>query len=196
MLRVCRLHRRPAFIGVAEPRRYVRLSYICTCCVSAAITAGYIRKHCSFTVIIVDLPSYVLQNLVGTHRCPTFVHAACLPLLPLATHVCAPRLPSTPLNCVRTPCRTLSVRTAVLHSYLLRVCRHYRWLHSYVVPVCHQHRLPAFVRISKPRCYPRLSYIHTCCSSAVDIVDQCSYALQKLVGTHCSPSFVCAARMQ
>jgi len=148
------------------------------------------------TVNIVDLRSYALQNLVGTHHCPTFVHAARLPLLPLATYVRAPHLPSTPLNCVRTPCRTLSVRTAVLHSYLLRVCRHYHWLHSYVLLVCRQHRRPAFVRVSKPRCYPLLSYIRTCCSSAVDIVDLCSYALQKLVGTYCSPTFVCAARMQ
>jgi len=116
--------------------------------------------------------------------------------LPLATYIRAPRLPSTPLNCVSTPCRTSLVRTAVLHSYLLRICRHYRWLHSYVLLVCRQHRQPAFVCVSKPRCYPLLSYIRTCCSSAIDIVDLCSYALQKLVGTHCSPTFVCAAHMQ
>jgi len=184
------------FVRIAEPRRYARLSYIRTCCASAAITAVYIRTRCSSTVNIVDLRSYALQNLVGTHRCPTFVHAARLPLLPLATYVRAPRLPSTPLNCVRTPCRTSSVRTAVLHSYLLHVCRHYRWLHSYVLLVCRQHRRPAFVRVSKPRCYPLLSYICTCCSSGVDIVDLRSYALQKLVGTHCSPTFVRAACMQ
>jgi len=114
----------------------------------------------------------------------------------LATYVRAPRLPSTPLNCVRTPCRTSSASTAVLHSYLLRVCHHYRWLHSYVLLVCRQHRRPAFVRVSKPRCYPLLSYIRMCCSSAVDIVDLRSYALQKLIGTHCSPTFVRAACMQ
>jgi len=105
-------------------------------------------------------------------------------------------VPSTLLNSVRTPCRTSSVRTAVLHSYLLRVCHHYRWLHSYVLLVCRQHHRPAFVRVSKPRCYPLLSYIRTCSSSAVDIVDLHSYALQKLIGTHCSPTFIPAARMQ
>jgi len=115
-LLVCRQHRRTAFVRVAKPRCYPLLSYIRTCCSSADY--------------IIDLRSYALQNLVGTHGFPTFVHAARLPPLPLATFVRAPRLPSTSSTCVCTRCRTLSGRTAVLHSYMLRVCRHYRWLHS------------------------------------------------------------------
>jgi len=152
--------------------------------------------RCSYAVNTADLRSYVLQNLVGTHRYPTFIHAARLPPLPLATFVRATRLPSKLLNCVRTHCTTSLVRTAGLHSYMLRVCRHYRWLHSYVLLVCRQHRRPVFVHVAKPRCHPLLSDIRTCCSSAVDIVDLHSHALQKLIGTHCSPTFVRAARMQ
>ena len=196
MLLVSRLHRRPAFVRVAEPRRYARLCYIRTCCMSAAITTGYIRTYSSSAVNIVDLHSYALQNLVGTHRCRTLVHAAHLTPLPLATFIRAPRLLSTSSTCVRTCCRTLLVHTAVLHSYTLQVCRHYHWLHSYALLLCHQHRRPAFVRVAKPRCYPLLSYIRTCCSSAIYIVDLHSYALQKLVGIHCFPTFVRAARMQ
>jgi len=120
--------------------------------------------------------------LVGTHCFPTFVRIA--------------RMQSTPLTCVRTCCRTSLVHTAVLHSYTLHICRHYRWLHSYALLVCRQHRRPVFVCIAKPRCYPLLSYNRTCCSSTVYIVDLRSYSLQKLVGTHCSPTFVRAARMR
>jgi len=181
-LLVCHQHRRPEFIRVAKPRCYPLLSYIGRCCSSADY--------------IVHLRSYALQNLVGTHGCPTFVHAAHLPPLPLATFVHAPHLPSTSSTCVGKRCRTSLVQTTVVHSYTLHVCRHYRWLHSYVLLVCHQHRRPVFVHVAKPRCYPLLSYIRTCCLSAVYIVDLHSYSLQKLVGTHCSPTFVHAARMQ
>jgi len=162
---LCRQHRRPGFARVAEHRWYPLLSYI--------------RTRCSYAVNIVDLHSHVLQSFVGTLCCPTFVRAA--------------RMPSTPLTCVRTRCRTSLVHTAVLHSHLLRVCRHCRRLHSYALLVCHQHCRPAFVRVAKPRRYTLLSYTHTRCSSAVYIVDLRSYALQKLVGTHCCPTFVCAA---
>jgi len=137
--------------------------------------------RCSSTVNIVDLRLYALQNLVGTHRCPTFVHSARLPLLPLATYVRTPCLPSTPLNCIRTPCRTSSVCTAVLHSYLLRVCRHYHWLHSssavnivylrsYALQnVIGTHRCPTFVRAARlpstlstcVRTHCRTSLVHT-----------------------------------
>jgi len=183
------------FVRVAEPRWYTPLSYILTRCTSAAITAGYIHTRCSSAVNIVDLCSYALQNLVATHCCPTFVRAA--------------RLPTTSSTCICTRCRTSSVRTAVLHSYMLCVCRHYRGLHSYVHLVCRQHRQPAFVRIAEPRRYARLSYIRTCCasaaitagyirtcsSSAVNIVDLHSYVLQNLVGTHRCRTFVHAARL-
>ena len=181
-LLVCRQHHRPAFVRVAKPRSYPLLSSIGTCCSSADY--------------IVDLRSYALQNLIGIHGCRTFVHAARLPPLPLATFVRASRLPSTSSTCVHTHCRTLLVHTAVVHSYMLHVCRHYHWLHSYGLLVCHQHRQPAFVRVAKPRCYTVLSYIRTCCSSAVYIVDLLSYVLQKLIGTHCSPTLIRAARMQ
>jgi len=150
MLRVCRLyrwlhsyallvyrqHRQPAFVHVAEPHWYTPLSYIRTRCASAAIAAGYICTCSTSAVNTAELRSYALQNLVGTHSCPTFVPAVCLPSLPLATFVRAARMQSTLLTFVRTPCRTLSVPMAVLHSYMLRVCRHYRWLDSYALLVC------------------------------------------------------------
>jgi len=125
-LLVCRQHRRPAFVRVAEPRWYTLLSYIRTCCASAAITASYIRTCSSSAVNIVDLRSYVLQNLVATHYCPRFVRAACLP--------------STSSSCVLTCCKTSFLPTAVLHSHMLRVCRHCHWLHSYALLVYQQHR--------------------------------------------------------
>jgi len=152
-LLICRQHHRPAFVCVAKPRCYPLLSYIRTCCSSADY--------------IVDLRSYVLQNLVGTHGCPTFVHAAHLLPLPLATFVRAPRLPSTSSIFICTCCRTSSVCTAVLHSYMLRVCRHSNhWLHSYVLLVCRQHRRPVFVCVAESRWYTPLSYIRTRCMSA------------------------------
>jgi len=166
-LLVCRQHRRPAFAHVAELRWYLLLSYI--------------RTRCSYAVNTADLHSYALQNLVDTHRCPTFPPAARLPPLQLATFVRAARMPSTPLTCVRTRCKTWSVRTAVLHSYALLICR--------------LHRRPAFVRVAEARWYAWLSYIRMCCSSAVYIVNLRSYTLQKLVGTHCCPTFVRAARL-
>jgi len=165
---VCRRHRLPVFVHVAEVHWYTPLSYIRTCCASAAIATGYIRTCCSSAVNIVDLRSYALQNLVGTHCCPTFVRAACL-LSTLSTWV-------------GMRCRASLVPTAFLHSYALLVC--------------HQHRRPAFTRIAELRWYPLLSYIRTRCSYAVNTADLCLYALQKLVGTHCCPTFVRAARMQ
>jgi len=122
-----------------------------------------------------------LQNLVGTHRCHTFVHAAPLTPLPLATFVRTARLPSTSSTCVRTRCKTSLLPTAVLHSYVLLVCR--------------LHRRPAFVRVAEARWYPMLSYIRTRCSYEVNTADLCSYALRNLVGTHGCPTFVHAARL-
>jgi len=193
VLLVCHQDRRPTFVRVAEPRWYTPLSYIRTRCTSTAITAGYIRTCCSSAVYIVDLHSYSLQKLIGTHCSPTFVGAA--------------RMRSTLLTCVRTRCGTSLVRTAVLHSYMLRVCRHYRWLHSYALLVYRQHRRPAFVCVAEPRWYTLLSYIRTryasaattagyicrCSTSAVNTAELHSYALQNLVGTHCCPTFVPAA---
>jgi len=195
VLLVCHQHRRPAFVRVAKPRCYPLLSYNGTCC--------------SSTDYIVDLRSYALQNLVSMHGCPIFAHAARLPLLPLATFVRTPCLPTTLSTCVRTHCRTSLVHTAVVHSYMLHICRDYRWLHSYVLLVCRQHRRPAFVRVAEPGWYTPLlyictccmsaaitaGYIRTCCSSAVNIVDLRSYALQNLVATHCCPTMVRAARL-
>jgi len=181
VLLVCRQHRRPAFVRVAKPRCYPLLSYIGTCCSSADY--------------IVDLRSYALQNLVSTHGCPTFVHAARLPPLPLATFVRAPRLPSTSSTCVRTHCRTSLVHTAVVHSYTLHVCHHYHWLPTYVLLVCCLHHRPAFVRVAEARWYPLLSYIRTRCSYAVNTADLRSYALQNLVATHCCPTLVRAPRL-
>jgi len=181
VLLVCHLHRRPAFVCVAEAHWYALLSYIRTCC--------------SYAVNTTDLHSYALQNLVGTHGCPTFVYAARRPPLPLATFVRATCLPSTSSACLRTCCRTLLVHTAVQHSYRLRVCCHYRWLHSYVLLVCRQHRRPAFVCVAEARWYALLSYIRMRSSYAVNTTDLCSYALQNLVGTHRCCTFVHVARL-
>ena len=137
--------------------------------------------RCSSAVYIVDLRSYALQKLVGTHRCPTFAPAAHLPPLPLATFLRTARLPSTSSTCIRTRCKTSLVPTAVLHSYTLLVCR--------------LHRRPGFARVAEHCWYPLLSYIHTRCSYAVNIVDLRSHPLQSFVGTHCCPTFVRAARM-
>jgi len=78
---------------------------------------------------------------------------------------------------------------------MLRVTRYYRWLHSYVLLVCRQHRRPAFVRVAMLRLYARLSYIRTRCSSAINIIDLCSDALQSLAGSHCCPTFASATRL-
>jgi len=135
VLLVCCQHCRPAFVRVEEPRWYTPLSYIRTRCTSDAITAGYICRYYSSPVNIVDLHSYTLQNLVGTHNCPTFVYAACLPPLLLATCIRTAHLPSTFLTCIHTRCKTLLPPTAVLHSYMLLVCG--------------LHHRPAFVRIAE-----------------------------------------------
>jgi len=157
-LLVCHQHCRPAWICVAEPHHYTRLSYIPTCCVSAIFAAGYIctyyssavyivdlrslaellwypllsfiHTHCLSAVYIVDLLSHVLQNLVGTHCCPSFV---------LAAH-----LPSTSSTCFHMCCRVSLVPTAVLHSHLLCICRHCHWLHPYALLVCRQRGRPVF----------------------------------------------------
>jgi len=157
------------------------------------MTAGYIRTLRSPAVIIANLGSDALQNVVGMHRCPTFVRAA--------------RLPSTSPTSVGMCCRTSLVCTAVRHLYVLRVWRHYRWLYSYALLVCHQHRRPTFVRVAEPRWYAPQShifissasaaitagYIRTRCSSAVNIAELRSYALQNLVCMCRCPTFVRAA---
>jgi len=43
------------------------------------MTAGYIRTLRSPAVIIANLRSDALQNVVGMYSCPTFVRAALLP---------------------------------------------------------------------------------------------------------------------
>ena len=135
-----------------------------TSLVFAAVLLSYVLLVCLNTA---DLHSYMLQNLVGTHCCPTFVRAA--------------RIPSTLLTYVRTRCKTSLVPTAVVDSYALLVCR--------------LHRRPGFAHVAEHRWYPLLSYIRTRCSYAINIVDLRSHALQSFVGTHCCPTFVRAARM-
>jgi len=61
------------------------------------MTAGHIRMLRSPAVINANLGSDALQNVVGMHRCPTFVRCA--------------RLPSTSLTYHRMHCRTPLVRT-------------------------------------------------------------------------------------
>jgi len=181
VLLVYRQHRRPTFVCVAEPRLYKPLSYIPTRCASAAIAAGYICTCSTSAVNTAELRSYALQNLVGTHCCPTFVPAVCLSSLPLSTFVRANRLPSTSSTCVRTRFKTSLLPTAVLHSYVLLVCR--------------RHRRPAFVRVAEARWYALLSYFRTHCSYAVNTADLRSYVLQNFVGTHRCPTFVHVARL-
>ena len=181
VLLVCRQHRRPAFARIAELRWYPLLSYI--------------RTRCSYAINTAYLHLYALQKLVGTQRCRTFVHAAHLPPLLLATYVRAARLPSTSSTCVRTRCRTSLVHTAVVHSYTLHVCHHYHWLPTYVLLVCCLHRRPAFVRVAEASWYPLLSYVRTHCSYAVNTADLHSYALQNLDDAHHCRTFVHAARL-
>jgi len=195
----------PTSVGTRCRTSLVRtMSDICMSSASAAITAGYIRTHCSSAVNIAELHSYALQNLVCMCRCPTFVRAA--------------PLPSTSLTYVRTCGRTSLEFTTVLHSYALLVCRQNRrppfvciaeprWyvplsnvrtrcrtallrtcvLHSYMLHVC---RHSTFIRIAEPRWYAPLSYIRTRCSSAINIADLRSYALLNHVATHFHPTFL------
>ena len=116
-LLVCRQHRRPPFVRVAEPHWYAPLSYIRKRYSTAVYIVTYARTRCRTSLVFSavlhsyalhvcrlhrDLRSYALQNLVGIHLCPTFVRAA--------------HLPSTSPTSVRTRCRTSLVCTAVLHS--------------------------------------------------------------------------------
>jgi len=122
-----------------------------------------------------------LQNLIANHCCPILVHPPRQSPLQLTTFVCAARTPSTSPTCISTHCRASFVRKTVLHSYTLLVCR--------------QHCRPVFIRIAEPSWYPLLSYISTCCSSAINIIDLHSYALQNLDGTHCCATLVCATSL-
>jgi len=88
-----------------------------------------------FAVNTAELCSNTLQNLVGMHCCPIFVHVAYLPSLPLATFVHATHLPSTLSTCVCKHYKTKLLPTAVLHSFVLLVC--------------HRYRLRVFVRIAE-----------------------------------------------
>jgi len=141
--------------------------------------------RCSYAVNTADLRSYALHNLVRTHRCPTFVHTARLPPLPLATFVRAAHLPSTSLTCIRTRCKTSLLPTAVLHWYVQLVCRlHFR---------------PAFIRVAQPRQYARLSYIRICSASAaitagytnIDSGNGGRRAAYTNVGQRCVPTRFC-----
>jgi len=204
-LLICNQHRRPAWICIAKPRRYVWLSYIPTCYMSATFAAGYIRMRYSSAVYIIDLHLYTLQSFIATHCCPTFQRTACMLSISLtcicvlqnligtcscATFVRAALLSSTLSTCVDTHCRTLSLYTAVLHSYMLYICRLCCWLHLYALLVCYLHHRPAFARIVELRCYPLLSYIHTLCSSAINIDNLLGYSLQNLIAMYGCPTFL------
>jgi len=148
-LPVCCQHRRPPFVRVAEPRWYSPLSYIRT----RGTSAIYIADLHSYALHVCrlhrDLRLYALQNLVGNHRCPTFVRAA--------------RLPSTSPTSIRTPCRTSLVRT--------------------MSDIC----------MSSASASITAGYIRTRCSSAVNIAELRSYALQNLVCMCRCPTLVRAA---
>jgi len=163
---------------------------------------------CSSAVYIVDLLSYVLQNLVSTHCCRTIASAAHRLPLPLATFVCSARIPTISLTCVRvlqnlvdTHCCPTFVCSTRLPS-TSSTCLPTRWiillvctalLHLYALVLCRQHRRAGFARVAEHRWYPLLSYIRTHCSYAVNILDLHSHVLQSFVGTHCCPTFLHAA---
>jgi len=154
VLLVCRQHRRPPFLRVAEPQWYAPLSYIRTCCASA--------------IVIADLRSYALQTLAGMHRC---LHSYALLVChqhpqPPFVHVAEPHW-YAPLSYIRTRCSS-AVDITDLRSYVLqnRTGMH-RCLHSYALLVCRQHRQTPFARIAEPHLYVPLSYIRMCCSSAI-----------------------------
>jgi len=171
-------------------------------------SASCIRTRCLSAVIIADLRSYALQNLVATHFYPTFLFSPCLLPLPLATFIRAARLPSTSPTSVRTHCRTSLVRTmsdicmssasaAITAGYIRMRCSpavNITDLRSYVLQNSGMHRCQTFVY--PPRLPPLpLSYIRTHCSSAVNIADLRSYALQNLVGMHRSQTLLYPPRL-
>jgi len=103
-LLVCRQHRRPPFVCVAEPRWYAPLSYI--------------RTRCSSAIDITDLRSYVLQNLTGMHR---FLHSYVLLVCCQHRHTPFARIAEpllyVPLSYIRTRC----LSAVILHAVLLRI---------------------------------------------------------------------------
>jgi len=150
-----------------------------------------IRTHCRTLVRIVVRHLYILRVcchyrwlhsyallVCCQHRRPPFVRIAELRYVPLSD------------ICISSASAAI---TAVLHSYALLVC-------------CQHHR-PLFVHVAEPDWYAPQSdifissasaaitagYIHTRCSSAVNIAKLCSYALQNLVCMCCCPTFVRAA---
>jgi len=144
-LLVCRQHRQPPFVHIAEPRWYAPLSDICMCSVSAAIASGYIRTRCSSANNIADLGSYALQphwyalqsdifissmsaaftaGYIRTH-CSSAINIAELRSYALQNLICMCRCPtfvraapppSTLLTYVSMHCRTSLEFTTVLHS--------------------------------------------------------------------------------
>jgi len=179
-LLICCQHHQPAWVRGEESRRSVWLSYTPTCYMYAAIAAGYIhtgcssavyivnlrslaallwypllsyiRTRCSYAINIVALHSHALRSLIGAHCSSTFVPAARLPPLPLATFIYAARMPSTSSTCIRMRFRASLVPIAVQHSYMLHIWYHYCWLHSYVLLVCPLHCRPVFVHVVELRC--------------------------------------------
>ena len=93
------MHRCPTFVRAAHLPLSSLTSVRTRCRPSLVCTAVYIRTRCSSAINIPNLHSYTLQNLIGMHHCPIFVHAA--------------HLLSTSLTSVRTCCRTALVCTAV-----------------------------------------------------------------------------------
>jgi len=205
-LLVCHLHCRPAFACIAKPLCHPLMSYIRTHCSYAVNIAdlhscvaephcyllrSYIRMCCSHAINIVDWGSHLFQSLAGVYCYSTFTSAAHLPRLlltnPYVLFIC--HLHSRPAFTFRASL----VTTAILHSYA--------WL------VCHQHSRPAWIRVADLCHYIQLSYTSTCCmsatfaagyihmhfSSAIYIVDLCSYVLQSFAATHSCPTFVHAA---
>jgi len=135
---VCSQDCRPAWVRRAEPRWYPLQSFIRTRCSSALYIIdlhllaellwypllSYIRTRCLYAVNIADLCSCVAE--------PHWYL-----LLSYIRTCCSYALNSADLR--SNVLQGLAGSTAVLHSHLLHLCCHYRWLHPYALLICHLH---------------------------------------------------------
>ena len=149
----------PTFVRAARLPS-TSLTYVRTYCrtplVRTAVRHLYVLRICRYYRW---LHSYALL-VCRQNRRPPFVRIA------------EPRW-YVPLSNIGRRCRTALLRTSVLHSYMLHVCRH-----------------STLIRIAEPHWYAPLSYICTRCSSAINIGDLRSYALLNHVATHYHPTFL------
>jgi len=139
------MHRCPTFVRAARLPSSSLSSVRTHCRTSLVGTAVYICMRCLTAVNIANLHSCALQNLVGMHCCPTFIHAA--------------RLPSTSLTSVCTCCRISLVCTAVYICTRCLSAVNIAILHSHALenPICMCH-CPTFVRAARLLSFSTLYY--------------------------------------